>query len=307
VLWAIFLNEMATDGIKIVDGDTGHDTYWGIMDLYDSGADSEKIENEFPLVQSDYVDDFENEVYVTSCGLALWEIGLMTQDKVNYIQTVIDKGATVTEWSRENEKDGRARKRELEKYFQKISHVNNKVRPRKKYRKITHLHFQDNDILAFKVRDGKYRAVICFMVDQYRGQCNYNLVLTTYNSSIEPTADELLKAEILGIDITSGFSPSQTILQQPGIEKLWKLAGGINNHFFGLATTAVSHSDFITFKDNFEVTGTIKIKDGLNRIGSHGGVSSFDRFEDIFADLESHIESFRFRRYPIKLVCDIGA
>src|SRR5688572_7610782 len=259
---------MATDGIKIVDGDTGHDTYWGIMDLYDSGADSEKIENEFPLVQSDYVDDFENEVYVTSCGLALWEIGLMTQDKVNYIQTVIDKGATVTEWSRENEKDGRARKRELEKYFQKISHVNNKVRPRKKYRKITHLHFQDNDILAFKVRDGKYRAVICFMVDQYRGQCNYNLVLTTYNSSIEPTADELLKAEILGIDITSGFSPSQTILQQPGIEKLWKFAGGINNHFFGLATTAVSHADFINFKGNFEVTGTIKIKEGLNRIGS---------------------------------------
>jgi len=296
---------MATDGIKIVDGDTAHDTYWGIMDLYDSGADSEKIENEFPLIQPDYVDDFDNEIYVTSCGLALWEIGLMTQDKVKYIQTVIDKGATVTEWSRENEKEGRARKRELEKYFKKISQVNNKVRPRKKYRKITNLLFHDNEILAFKVRDGKYRAVICSMVDQYRGRCNYNLALTTYNSSLKPTPDELLKADILGIHIGSGFPQSETILQQPGIEKLWEYYGGTNNHFFGLATSAVSHTDFINFKDNFEVTGTIKIKEGLNRMGSFGYESNFDRFEDIFGDLESHIKSFRFKRYPIKLVCDI--
>lgn len=35
---------MATDGIKIIDGDCAHDTYWGIMDLYDSGADLTTIE-----------------------------------------------------------------------------------------------------------------------------------------------------------------------------------------------------------------------------------------------------------------------
>jgi glycine dehydrogenase len=30
---------MATDGVKIIDGDTAYDTYWGIMDLCDIGAD----------------------------------------------------------------------------------------------------------------------------------------------------------------------------------------------------------------------------------------------------------------------------
>ena len=30
---------MATDGVKIIDGDLAHDTYWSIMDLYDKGAD----------------------------------------------------------------------------------------------------------------------------------------------------------------------------------------------------------------------------------------------------------------------------
>ena len=37
---------MSTDGVKIIDGDTAHDTYWGIMDLYDSGADFNTINNE---------------------------------------------------------------------------------------------------------------------------------------------------------------------------------------------------------------------------------------------------------------------
>jgi len=42
---------LATDGTKIIDGDTAHDTYWGIMDLYDSGGEIQMILNEFPLEQ----------------------------------------------------------------------------------------------------------------------------------------------------------------------------------------------------------------------------------------------------------------
>ena len=34
---------MATDGVKIIDGDLAHDTYEYIMELYDSGASAERI------------------------------------------------------------------------------------------------------------------------------------------------------------------------------------------------------------------------------------------------------------------------
>ena len=44
---------MATDGVKIIDGDTVHDIYNGIMDLYDSGASIETITQEFPFPQTD--------------------------------------------------------------------------------------------------------------------------------------------------------------------------------------------------------------------------------------------------------------
>ena len=34
---------MATDGVKIIDGDLAYDTYEHIMELYDSGASGEII------------------------------------------------------------------------------------------------------------------------------------------------------------------------------------------------------------------------------------------------------------------------
>ena len=40
---------MATDGVKIIDGDLAHDTYWGIMDLYDSGVEIQEIPESDPI------------------------------------------------------------------------------------------------------------------------------------------------------------------------------------------------------------------------------------------------------------------
>lgn len=190
---------MATDGIKIIDGNTANDTYWGIMDLYDSGADFDTINKEFPLIQATYFDDFDNEIYVTSCGLALWEMGQMTSDKLAYIKSIIDIGACVKFWTEEaNAKEGKARQKELDKFWKKISHTNPKIRARKKYRKITNFYFQPNDLLTFQLRDGNFRAVICASIEQYRGQCNYILVPTTYNSEKKPTVDNLKTKEIFG-------------------------------------------------------------------------------------------------------------
>ncbi|WP_163401446.1 hypothetical protein [Flavobacterium fluviatile] len=197
---------MATDGVKIIDGDTAHDTYWGIMDLYDSEANFETISKEFPLIQADYFDDFDNEIYVTSCALALWEIGQMTEEKLTYVKSIIDKGACVKIWTEEYDtKEGKARQKELDKFWKKISQPNAKVRARKKYRKITNFYFQPDDLLTFQLKDGNYRAIICSSIDQYRGQCNYILVPTTYNSNKKPTVDDLKDKEILGRQIGSGY------------------------------------------------------------------------------------------------------
>jgi hypothetical protein len=297
---------MATDGVKIIDGDTAHDTYWGIMDLYDSGADFDTINKEFPLIQTDYFDDFDNEIYVTSCALALWEIGQMTDDKLAYVKSIIDKGACVKVWTEEYDpKAGKARQKELDKFWKKISQPNTKVRARKKYRKITNFYFQPDDLLTFQLKDGNYRAVICASIDQYRGQCNYILVPTTYNSNKKPTVEDLKDKEILGRQIGSGYDQQTTREMQPGIERIWELTGGNCNFFFGVIKLAVDHKDFINFKDRFEKVGTLKIVEGLKQTGSFGYEENFDRFETIFSDLENHIKIFQQQKYPVKTLCDI--
>lgn len=297
---------MATDGVKIIDGDTAHDTYWGIMDLYDSGADFDTINKEFPLIQVDYFDDFDNEIYVTSCALALWEIGQMTEDKLTYVKSVIDKGACVKVWTEEYDtKEGKARQKELDKFWKKISQTNTKVRARKKFRKITNFYFQPDDLLTFQLKDGNYRAVICASIDQYRGQCNYILVPTTYNSNKKPTVEDLKDKEILGRQIGSGYDQQTTREMQPGIDRIWNLNGGNCNFFFGVIQLAVDHKDFINFKDKFEKVGTLKIIDGLKKMGSFGYEENFERFETIFGDLENHIKIFQHKKYPVKTLCDI--
>lgn len=297
---------MATDGVKIIDGDRAHDTYWGIMDLYDSGADFETVNKEYPLIQDNDFDDFEIEIYVTSCALAFWEMGLMTDEKLTYVKSVIEKGACVKVWMEEHDqKAGKARQKELDKFWKKISQTNTKIRARKKFRKITTLYFQPDDLLSFQLKDGNYRAVICASIDQYRGQCNYILVPTTYNSNKKPTVEDLKDKEILGRQIGSGYDQKTTKERQPGIERIWALSGGNCNFFFGVMKFAVDHKDFINFKDKFEKVGTLKIIEGLKETGSLGYEESFERFETIFGNLENHIKIFQQKKYPIATLCDL--
>ncbi|MCD2425512.1 hypothetical protein LQ567_22195 [Niabella pedocola] len=297
---------MATDGVKIIDGDTANDTYWGIMDLYDSGADFDTINRAFPLMQPDYFDDFDQEIYVTSCALALWETGQMTGDKLAYVKSIIDKGACVKVWSEEcDPKEGRARQKELDKFWKKISATNTKVRARKKYREITKFYFQPDDLLAFQLKDGNYRAVICTTIDQYRGQCNYIFVPTTYNAAKKPTADDLKDQEILGNRIGSGYDQQTTRDMQPGIERVWALAGCDCNFFFGVIQMAVNHKDLVNFKDRFEKVGTLKIIEELKKAASFGYEEDFEAFEEVFGDLENHIKIFKYDTYPVTTLCDV--
>jgi hypothetical protein len=298
---------MATDGPKIIDSDIAHDTYWGIMDLYDSGADFATIQKEIPFIRQVYGidDEFHHEVFVTSYALVFWEIGAMNEDILNEVRDVIDKGACVKGWTTIDPKAGKARQRELDKLWEKISRPNLKVRARKKYRLITNLYFHPDDLLAFKLKDNYYRAVICARIDQYRGECNYILVPTTYKSEQKPAPDDLINYDIAGLKIGSGYDIETTKQQQPGVEELWKLFPNDDYFFFGLVQLAVGHKDFIHFKNHFENVGTLKIKDSFKECGSFGYEQNFERFEDIFGDLDQHLKIFRCYKFPVRALCEI--
>ena len=109
---------MATDGIKIIDGDLAHDTYWGIMDLYDSNVDIASIKHEFPFIRTEYgkEEDFYHEIFVTSYALAFWEIGEATDEILQEVQSVINIGAGVKVWTEQADiKEGKGRQKQLDK------------------------------------------------------------------------------------------------------------------------------------------------------------------------------------------------
>jgi len=295
---------MATDGTKIIDGDTAHDTYWGIMDLYDSEADSEMILNEFPLEQLDYFDAFDNEIYVTSCGLAYWEIGLMTTVRIAYIENIVAKNACVEEWSKLSEKEGKSRKSVLTRFLNKIRKENTKIRKPKKYRKISNFLFAENDILSFQIKDNSYRSLICMKIDQYRGNCNYWFVPTTYKSLEKPTEKSIINEMILGRTIGSGYDKETTREQQLGIDIIWDYLGGNKNLFFGFVIDGVEHKDLLKFKNSFEKVGSIKIVEGLKKTGSFGYFENFERFEERYGDLDKQINIFGYKKYPIEIMIE---
>jgi hypothetical protein len=296
---------MATDGVKIIDGDLAHDTYWGIMDLYDSGVEIEEIRKEMPFEIDINGDDFSIEVFVTSYALAFWELGAISNEILGAVKSVMTKGACVRSWTESyGEKAGKARQRELEKLWHKINLDNSKIRNRKKYRKVSHFHFNSDDLLVFKTDDGSYRAVICASIEQYRGECSYVLVPTTISSKIKPTPEDLMGYDIAGHPIGARYEVSKMIQMQPGVENLWCLYPIYEPFFFGLVQLGISHKNMVGVKPHLEKVGTLKIKEGFKRTGIYSVLSNIGDLVEIFRDIDSDKMAFG-KRFPVRLVCEL--
>ena len=301
---------MATDGVKIIDGDIAHDTYEGIMDLYDSGATIETIRNKNPFPQEDYYDDFDYEIYTTAYALAMWEIGHMTDDVLQEVKRVIEKGACVKSWTEEYDaKAGKARQRELDKLLTKISSANPKVRKVKKYKTISNFLFDENDVLVFQLADKNYYATILFKIDQYRGACNYEFGKILYKDSKIPTLETIANCEIIGRKIPSGHGMDMTSILSMGFEEMMK-EGGIDeilkresektgSFVIGMDKTAVDHKELINFTDKFKKIGQLKIKPSYKDTGSYGGASDFDDLTREFADLDNYIKIFKADKFKV--------
>jgi len=197
---------MATDGVKIIDGDLARDTYNGIMDLYDSDASIETIKIEIPFVKTNYGAEagFNYEIFVTAYAIAFWEIGELTNDILDEVKNVISLSSGVKFWTEKSGKAaGKRRQKELDRLLEKISQTNYKIRKRKKYRLVSKPYFQTDDLLAFQLSDHNYYAVVCTKVTQQRGNCTYDLVATTYKSKNKPTKAGLYDCFITGRIINS--------------------------------------------------------------------------------------------------------
>jgi len=297
---------MATDGVKIIDGDHARDTYESIMDLYDNEASIETIRKEIPFTKTDLGadTDFYHEIFVTAYALAFWEIGALTSDILDEVKRVIALQAGVKVWTEEcDAKEGQKRQKELDKLVAKISQPNSKIRTRKKYQPVKKLYFQPDDLLAFQLPDGRYHAVICVKVTQQRGQCTYDLVATTYQAATAPTPEKLGEASIVISTVGTSASTQTLLSEQPHVDRVWQHIGQ-SNVIVALPFLLVSHKDMINMKDKFQAVGKLRIKQQFKTLGGYAYYSTFSKIERVFADLKDHMRCFQQYSVPVSLVCE---
>lgn len=301
---------MSTDGVKIIDGDTAFDTYWAIMDLYDSGTTIEKIRAEIPFIQPDYYDDFDHEVYTTAYALAMWEIGHITDDILDEVKKVIEKGACVKVWTEQHSTEaGEARQNELDEFWAKISSENKQVRAIKVYETITNFLFEPLDVLAFQLEDNKYYATILFRINQYRGECTYEFGKILFKSDKRPTIADITQSEIIGKKIPSGHGMDMTAIFAMGVEEMMK-QGGIEeilkreaektgSFIIGMDKISVNHNDLATFTDKFQKIGQINLNHNYLETSSIGGATNFVEFTREFLYLENYINIVKADKFNI--------
>jgi hypothetical protein len=302
---------MSTDGVKIIDGNTAHDTYWNIMDLYDRGATFETINSKVPFPQSDYYDDFDYEIYTTSYALAIWEIGLMTDDVLQEVKKVILRGACVNAWTNDHGiKLGKQRQKELDKLWNKIVVANEKIRKRKKFKIITNFLFDINEVLSFQLSDNNFYATVLLNVNQYKGECNYEFGKIIYKGTKIPTISQIADCEIIGRKIHSGHGMDMgkflalstgEMLKQGGLEEiLQKEAERTGSYVIGMSKTVIDHRELINISEKFIKVGTLDLKEECRSTGSLRGASTFDELTDGFEDLDNYIKTFGGGTFMIK-------
>jgi hypothetical protein len=123
---------MATDGVKIIDGDTAHDLYITFMDGYNNGAEIDELKQYYEHdKKSCSYEVTEYEICVTAYALAFWEIGELTAEMLAEVKAVVERKAGVEDRAEQcGAAAGKARQRELDKLLTKISIP--KARPKKR-------------------------------------------------------------------------------------------------------------------------------------------------------------------------------
>jgi hypothetical protein len=271
---------MATDGVKIIDGDYAHDVYHTFMDLYDAGTSLDEIKVSVEQLQLGN-DDFYDEIFITTYALALWEIGQLSPQVLKQVEEAIQRGAFVQYLTEEEGSPGEGRRRQqvLDRFWKKINQPNLKIRRRKSHALQKKFVFEEGDVLTFQlVPDGIYCVTILLLISQYRGSCEYNFTIHSYTGVSKPTMQEVLSGTLLGSPAIPGSQSSR----------------------IGFASIGIGHKHLLACAHEFECIGKLPINNEAKRLGSQGGAISFQSFTGDFRYLERGILIRGARKYSLK-------
>ncbi len=186
---------MAIDGTKILESDFAIDIQNQIFDLYDKKKSEIEIEKFIISEKQKINNSIDYEIFITTCCLSLWKIGLLKSENINELKKIIEKGADNFWLENFDNQILEKRNNELKSLLNKISKTNLKIRKRKKYNKIDNKLFIKGDVISVNFGD-TFGCLIFEKFYQHKEDAYYSFVPTNYRQNYEPTIDELLISEI---------------------------------------------------------------------------------------------------------------
>ena len=270
---------MATDGVKIVDGDYAHDVYHTFMDLYDAQKPLVEIREEIEQLRAGN-DAFDNEVFITTYALALWEIGQLTPAILHEVKQAIELGAFAN-YLTEDEQDVRMAKQRqqvLARFWNKISQPNLRLRKPKNYKTQRKFVFEPGDVLTFKLPEEEiYCVTILLFTSQHRGRCAYYFIVHDYVGEHKPTMANVLAGNVFG-----------------GLRYRSMPDSGL-----GFYSTGVGHKHLLKFADKFEHLGRLPLTEEAKRLSAQGGAIDFLGFATTFHYLQIGNIPYGTSAYPL--------
>lgn len=186
---------MAIDGVKILDSDFGNDIQIEILDLYDKQKSEQEIKSHLKMELQKLTEPLDIEIFMSACCLTLWEIGMLDNNFLEQLETIVNNGADKFWLDNFDSKNYEKRNTALRQLLTKVREPNKKIRNPRKYKNLQNNLFSKGEVLALNI-DGEYSCIIFESFYQNRNDAYYSFVTTTYNKREKPTIDELLMEEI---------------------------------------------------------------------------------------------------------------
>lgn len=279
------------EGVKILENEISEETYWYVLDQYDSGMNFPEILQQKSF-ESDLPDPVDAENHVIGYALAAWEIGFLSPELLNITKSIISKNASVKDWSESfSEAMGKARAKELQKFLEKITAENPKIRKPKKYKSVSNYLFQINDVLSFNLPNKNHVLAIVLNITELRGVCTYYLGKLVYNRPELPDTSMLSQLQIVG---DKGSSKG-------GILAL-SLFNPDEDAPFGLYMITIEHKKFSKFSQHFKKIGNIPLKEDCKTASS---VSTSSSFEDLILKFNTPEAFYKVSRNKVYTLEDL--
>ena len=156
------------------------------------------------------------------------------------------------------------------------------------------------DILSYLAADGKYKAIICTSVRKETSPHLFEFALTTYDSVLKPTLENILSSEFYGVvSLRNEYFP----YSESEVEEMWLIHPEIIPNIIGSYSLIIWKKDLKQFESSLEMVGNVSIVTNVDRNGNGSvNASSWDFLRKSTPQLMENM-SFRGQKiYQIKAI-----